>query len=129
MDYWCALWFWPVVKTSLMPTRDEFMLELSAILEGTSREISPLFGAEQKDLFAKGKAKQEQLRIAYELGTVDLEEISERIPRLKLVRSIAERHRFLHWELEFADIFEDRGGFDLILGIRPGSRLSGTKVA
>lgn len=119
MDYWCALWFWPVEKAAFMPTRDEFMLELSAILEGTSREISPLFGAEQKDLFAKGKAKQEQLRIAYELGTVDLEEISERIPRLKLVRSIAERHRFLHWELEFADIFEDRGGFDLILGNPP----------
>ena len=29
------------------------------------------------------------------------------------------RHRFLHWEFEFADLFEDRGGFDLILGNPP----------
>ena len=42
------------------------------------------------------------------------------LPRLKKVREIAQaRHRFLHWELEFADLFEERGGFDLILGNPP----------
>ena len=38
---------------------------------------------------------------------------------LKLVREVRERHRFFHWELEFADVFADRGGFDLILGNPP----------
>lgn len=119
MDYWCALWFWPVDQAELLPTRDEFMLELSALLEGTSREVTPLFGAEQQALFTTGKPRQEQLRITYDLGTVDLEGIGSRLPRLKMVREIAERHRFLHWELEFADLFEDYRGFDLILGNPP----------
>ena len=38
---------------------------------------------------------------------------------MRLVREVAERHRFLHWEVEFADVFADRGGFDLILGNPP----------
>ena len=37
MDYWCALWFWPIEKPDLLPTRDQFLFELSAILEGTVR--------------------------------------------------------------------------------------------
>ena len=27
MDYWCALWFWPLDSTDLLPTRDEFLNE------------------------------------------------------------------------------------------------------
>ena len=29
---------------------------------------------------------------------------------------IAEQNHFMHWELEFADLFADRGGFDLVIG-------------
>ena len=25
MDYWCALWFWPIEQAHLLPTRDEFI--------------------------------------------------------------------------------------------------------
>lgn len=119
MDYWCALWFWPIEKSALLPSRDEFLVELSAILEGTSQEVSPLLGAEQQALFPTGKPAQEQLRIADDLGTVDLREVQKQMPRIELVRKLADRHRFLHWELEFADLFADRGGFDLILGNPP----------
>ena len=119
MDYWCALWFWPVEKSELLPSRDEFLVEMAAILEGTSHELSPLFGAQQIALFPTGVPLQEQLRIADELGTVDLREIRRQMPRIDLVIDLAERHRFLHWELEFADLFADRGGFDLILGNPP----------
>jgi len=119
MDYWCALWFWPVEKSELLPSRDEFLVEMAAILEGTSHELSPLFGAEQITLFPTGVPLQEQLRIADELGTVDLREIRRQMPRIDLVISLAEQHRFLHWELEFADLFADRGGFDLIVGNPP----------
>ncbi|RLB03218.1 MAG: hypothetical protein DRG59_11905, partial [Deltaproteobacteria bacterium] len=27
MDYWCALWFWPIEKADLLPTREEFLFE------------------------------------------------------------------------------------------------------
>ena len=39
--------------------------------------------------------------------------------RLEVVAEIAKRHKFFHWELEFADIFAERGGFDLIPGNPP----------
>ena len=42
-----------------------------------------------------------------------------RAKRLKLVREIAQQHRFFHWELHFADIFASNGGFDLIVGNPP----------
>jgi hypothetical protein len=123
MDYWCALWFWPVEEAVLLPSRDEFLLELSAILEGTSQDLSPLLGAEQQALFPSGKPEQEQLRLSQELGSVDLDDLLGKLPRLATVLGLAARHRFLHWELEYADLFEDRGGFDLILGNPPWIRI------
>jgi hypothetical protein len=50
---------------------------------------------------------------------LNIPSLCERKPRLALVKEISERERFLHWELEFADLFDDRGGFDLILGNPP----------
>jgi hypothetical protein len=115
MDYWCALWFWPVEQARLLPTRDEFLLEVGMMLEGTLRatqNIRPtqgeMFGPEQPSLTA-----------ADEYGFVDLKAMCSGSERLALVQKIAERHRFFHWELEFADIFENRGGFDLMLGNPP----------
>ena len=129
MDYWCSLWFWPVEQEDLLPSLDEFLLELSAVLEGTSQELSPLLGAEQQQLFPTGKPEQEQLRLTEELGTVNLEELSASVPRLKKVREIAGRHRFLHWELELADLFQERGGFDLILGNPPWIKIEWDECA
>ena len=35
------------------------------------------------------------------------------------MRALTERYRFLHWELEFAEVFAGRQGFDLVLGNPP----------
>lgn len=40
----------------------------------------------------------------------------ERSERLAIANQIAEKQRFHHWELEFADVFEQNSGFDLIIG-------------
>jgi hypothetical protein len=122
MDYWCALWFWPIEKADFLPTRDQFLFELSTILEGTVRGAE-LMRPDQGALFDDGTPHQEQLEILDDHGQVDLEEVVKRSDRLKLVREVAVRRRFLHWELEFADVFEDRGGFDLILGNPPWIKL------
>jgi hypothetical protein len=120
MDYWCALWFWPIEEADLLPSRDEFYLELSQILEGSAtRGASPLLGAEQEALFATGRAEQQQLMVASDDSYVDLKDLLEQMPRLKLVDQLTQKLRFLHWELEFADLFQKRGGFDLILGNPP----------
>ena len=39
MDYWCALWFWPIDKADLLPTRSEFLFDMSLILEGTTDSV------------------------------------------------------------------------------------------
>ena len=64
MDYWCALWFWPIEKSVLLPSREEWLLELSAVLEGQVNEESPGRAA-QPSLFPDLQ-RPEQLKM--ELG-------------------------------------------------------------
>jgi hypothetical protein len=120
MDYWCSLWFWPIRQAELLPTRDSFLLELQYILEGSTVQE---YGAEdekgQFHLFAETAPRQQQLDLAEKLGYVDIDGLCREFPRLELVQQIAATQHFLHWELEFADRFADRGGFDLVLGNPP----------
>jgi hypothetical protein len=126
MDLWCALFFWPLDQAHLLPTRDEWLLELEYILIGTPAPRSapatqlPLLPATESPL-PPGEGPQrggEGLGLTLDLGLVDLADLA-RLPRPALVRALAERHRFLHYELEFADLFATRGGFDLVLGNPP----------
>lgn len=122
MDYWCALWFWPIQKSALLPSRDEFLMDLQLILEGSMIEMPPE-QVEQMLLFAETIPRQEQLKLVQELGFVDVDGLCQKIERLNQVQEIAERFRFLHWELEFSDVFEDNGGFNLIVGNPPWIRV------
>ena len=116
-DYWCALWFWPIEQHALLPTRDEALLELELVLGGGLAPADT--PGEQKALFPDTMPEQLALALRDEFGFVDVDALCEKRPRLGLVRDLARQHRFLHWELEFADLFADRGGFDLVLGNPP----------
>jgi hypothetical protein len=121
MDYWCSLWFWPINEHDEMPSRDEWLLDLQMILEGDLYETSPTAG-EQKDLFPETmapEAKQLALELRDEHGFVNVDKLCDRNPRLNIVRDLAERYKFHHWELEYADLFDQRGGFDLTIGNPP----------
>ena len=118
MDYWCALWFWPIEKANLLPSRHEMLLELSLILEGNVFDTTPQ-AREQLSIFPETKPKQLYLNMIDELGYVNVDKLCRQNERLGLVKTLGKKYRFLHWELEFADIFEDRGGFDLVLGNPP----------
>ncbi|WP_027370760.1 Eco57I restriction-modification methylase domain-containing protein [Desulfovermiculus halophilus] len=124
MDYWCALWFWPLEQTDILPGREAFLLEMSLILQG---EVYESLTDEHGHAYLPGtNPKQEQLKLPFDrrLGLVDVDKLCEKMDRLKLARDLAAKYRFLHWELEFADILEDRGGFDLILGNPPWIQVS-----
>ena len=128
MDYWCALWFWPIACASELPSRDEFLTEMSLVLTGSvfQPDVGPsqtadLFGAEYAE-HAADIAK----RITDEVGMLNFDQLFEQYPRLKFVDDLARERRFHHWELAFADVFygERRGGtrrdgFDLVLGNPP----------
>jgi hypothetical protein len=50
---------------------------------------------------------------------VNVDEMLAKNERLRIVDEVAGRVRFHHWELRFADLIADRGGFDLIVGNPP----------
>lgn len=128
MDYWCSLWFWPIEEAEMLPSRSEYIWELSLILEG---DIFVVNGeTEQLGLFNTESVKQTLIdTFAGDLGQVDLDMLCEKRPRLKIVKDLAEKQKFHHWELEFADVFEKRGGFDLILGNPPWLKLEWKEAA
>lgn len=126
MDYWCALWFWPIDKADLLPSRSEFLNEMNLILVGA---ISTAKGTWEKGQYSLFPTEKEQLiekvlNFIPGQSEVNLDNLCALFPRLALVRDIAEQNRFMHWELEFADLFADRGGFDLIIGNPPWIKMT-----
>lgn len=130
MDYWCALWFWPIDKADLLPSRQEFFFDMSLILEGNIRAVNVnssgqmVFKFEEDGSGLKYVTEGDQLALEFkaqysDLGEVCLDDLRERSERLAIANKIAEEQRFQHWELEFADIFETNGGFDLVIGNPP----------
>ena len=118
MDYWCALWFWPVTEATQLPTREEWWYDLELLIHGNAalNDSGPA-----TDLFPESQAGP-RVDFAVErdrYGHVDIDLLLKISERLKLAQRLADQHRFLHWELEFADVFKARGGFDLILGNPP----------
>lgn len=118
MDYWCALWFWPLDKADDLPSREEWWFVLETVLLGNASLAANTGGS---DLFPE-TMPQSTLDFTPErdrYGHVDIEALVEILPQLKVARQVAAQQRFLHWELEFADIFRQRGGFDVVLGNPP----------
>lgn len=123
MDYWCALWFWPIDKADLLPSRSEFLFDMSLILEGTMASVNVSREAKGGQLsFFPTEMEQIALDIVATYGSesvVDIPRLRKENPRLNLAYGIAEQNHFMHWELEFADLFAERGGFDLVIGNPP----------
>ncbi|EOW9509930.1 hypothetical protein ACO10R_002529 [Vibrio cholerae] len=123
MDYWCALWFWPMESADELPSRAEYLGEIEQVLEGYAETASLNLvesGSGQLGMFDEVAESQTQdLFATNNRGTVNKDFLYRIFPRLELVDKLAARYKFFHWELEFADIFADHGGFDLILGNPP----------
>jgi len=116
MDYWSALWFWPINQAGTLPSRDTWLLELSMILGDLEQGVAPELG--QGQLFADTQPKQLAVDFSDRHGFVDVEKLKAEFERLRQVEAVAKRIRPLHWDLEFADLLAS-GGFDLIVGNPP----------
>jgi hypothetical protein len=140
MDYWCALWFWPITDAKQLPSREEWWMEVGAILEGNIvdiglqpgldlqptepeapqvivPEVQPTFFGMETQLPLAQAADQPNLHD--KLGQLRIGKLRQHFPRIALVEAVAANRRFMHWELCFADVQLQRGGFDLILGNPP----------
>lgn len=118
MDYWCALWFWPIIQADLLPSRADFIFEMDLILRGTMQTTNK----QTQTTLIDTETEDEVL-----IQDVDLDQLCELFPRLALVHKIANDNKFMHWELEFADVFADKGGFDLVIGNPPWVKLTWTE--
>ena len=137
MDYWCALWFWPITQSNTLPSREAWWMEVGAILEGNVVDI-----AQQPELDLRPTAPQvlvpevqptldgfetqlplsaaaEQPNLHDKFGQLRISRLREHFPRVPVVEALAASRRFMHWQLCFADVLLWRGGFDLILGNPP----------
>ncbi|MDY7786943.1 class I SAM-dependent DNA methyltransferase [Burkholderia ubonensis] len=140
MDYWCALWFWPITESAQLPSREQWWMEIGAILEGSvvdiaqqsSLDLQPLEPEQPRALVPEvqgsliGFETQLSLRepsaqpdLQDKLGQLRISKLRQHFPRVETVEAIADARRFMHWELCFADVLLRRGGFDLILGNPP----------
>ncbi|WP_425259799.1 class I SAM-dependent DNA methyltransferase [Rubrivivax sp. RP6-9] len=140
MDYWCALWFWPIAESASLPSREAWWLEVGAILEGNVVDVTEQPGLDlqpatdeppapwvpegqgtftgfESQLSLQQAAEAPQLRDRY--GQLRIGRLRDAFPRVGQVEAIAARRRFMHWELCFADVLVQRGGFDLLLGNPP----------
>lgn len=118
MDYWCALWFWPLTAAADLPTREEWWFDLETLVLGNA-SLAPSPPAD--DLYPE-TLPQKSIDFTIErdrYGHVNLDALLKNNPRLARAQAIAAGQRFFHWELEFADLFKSRGGFDLVLGNPP----------
>lgn len=117
MDYWCALWFWPIDKAELFPSREEFLCDMGNILS------SEVLGTNEPS-YAQGLWGEKKESVAEDsYGRVNVDRIVVKDTALAVACDVAKRYRFFHWPLEFADIFlPGRGkeaGFDLTFGNPP----------
>lgn len=131
MDYWCALWFWPIDQAEELPERWEYLSDVETLLDGYIQTTPEEIKTESEDtidtgfmgdLFTQPQAEEkspEYQSLITSKGTLNKKVIFDVLPRVKIADSLAERYKYFHWELEFSDIFEGNSGFDLILGNPP----------
>jgi hypothetical protein len=143
MDYWCSLWFWDVREAGQLPTRQQYWQDVAGILElDTNKALDGI-------IVRRGQQKlyetEVQLSLAMEpepvtvpltqpadnseLFTDAVVESSARLDlfdnnqRIKLVSRLSGQYHFFHPQLEFLEVFWERGGFDLIAGNPPWLKL------
>ena len=138
MDAWCALWLWPLDQTDKLPSRREFLLGLTSILKGgiTSSGELTIPGAENAEPAQANWIERQEAAdaLAAELPSsgqqstlfqaTDIDALIDASPWLKVAQEVAARERFTHYDLIFADILRERGGFDVIVGNPPWAKPS-----
>lgn len=117
LDLWCSLWFWPLDKTERLPTWADFEASVRVLTRSDFSEKEQMefdLGIGELRLTSAGLELEKEFKQNPTLGN-----LYKLFPFIETSEAIAERHHFLHWELEFAPVFKNRGGFDLIIGNPP----------
>jgi hypothetical protein len=137
MDYWCSLWFWDVREAAAIPTRRQYWQDIEEILKlDVNKAIEGMEDRRgQLTMFETGV----QMSMVLEPGTSAVEnqaftdvvvdstqqqDLFDKNQRLVLVSQLAKQYFFFHPQLEFLEVFWERGGFDLIAGNPPWLKIT-----
>ena len=113
MDYWCSLWFWDMRNAEFLPSRQQYLNDVSSILNvNLSSDSSEQLGSG----FEESTLGVAQTQIIQKTEQSDLFDEKE---RLSTVKNLSIQNRFFHSQLEFIEVFLERGGFDVIVGNPP----------
>ncbi|MCB0669226.1 MAG: hypothetical protein KDC80_25560 [Saprospiraceae bacterium] len=140
MDYWCSLWFWDVRDARELPSRREWYADIAHILDvdldqpvAKPEEQPTAFKdprPQQSELFKRGEqmvigAEGELMLVAEALVAYGQSQRTSLFGsnRLKLVRKYGQTYLFFHYQLEFIEVFRERGGFDIAVGNPPWLKL------
>jgi len=128
MDYWCALWFWPITRSADLPSREQWWMEVGAILEGNVVEMETQRGLDLQPTAPEAphvivpkvqpafEGFETQLPLSQptgggstpnlhdKFGQLRISKLRQHFARVTVVEGIAEQRRFMHWELCFADV-------------------------
>ncbi len=138
MDYWCSLWFWDVRDAQQLPDRRQYWNDIASILQlDTNSAVDGIIQKRgQQNLFENNT----QLSMAMEPATptkdaevtnaatdfmdavveyTNRKDLFDDNQRLSIVSNTAKKYFFFHPQLEFVEVFWERGGFDLIAGNPP----------
>ncbi len=134
MDYWCSLWFWDVRQARSLPDRQQYWKDIEQILQMDVDKKSVDYIATrrgQQKLFETSLQTELPLSVDSEnimsddemveviIHYTDKQNIFDENQRLYHAKQLAEQYHFFHPQLEFLEVFWERGGFDLIAGNPP----------
>lgn len=136
MDYWCSLWFWDVREAAELPTRTQYWQDIAQILQMDVEQHYTAAQVAQRTLLGNA-AVQATLPLVSEpeaaytgeamvdtiINYTERRDLFDNNQRLQLVRQLAAQYHFFHPQLEFLEVFWERGGFDLIAGNPPWLKL------
>lgn len=141
MDYWCSLWFWDMRKADQLPNRTQFWNDIASILDlDTNAAVTGIIEKRvTHNLFestiqlsmamepAPEKNKVESADTDFIDAVVEYtnrKDLFDNNQRLTIVSELAKKYFFFHPQLEFLEVFWERGGFDLIAGNPPWISIS-----
>lgn len=108
----------PLSEASQLPTREEWWFVLETLLMGNaSLAQEPQAGDFFPETLPQSTLDFTPERDRY--GQVDIDALVAALPLLNCAHLAAQAQHSFHWELEFADQFKVRRGFDLVLGNPP----------
>ncbi|WP_367769077.1 hypothetical protein AB3G33_10485 [Flavobacterium sp. WC2421] len=132
MDYWCSLWFWDVREAATIPNRRQYWQDIEEILKlNVNKAVEGMEDRRgQQNMFETGvqmsmvlepgtSAAENQAFTDVVVDSTQQQDLFDKNQRLVLVSQLAKQYFFFHPQLEFLEVFWERGGFDLIAGNPP----------